>query len=218
MIKNILCLDAFEELKRIQNLYIEDKANYDQVQNASIIYEARNSDYVKYREIEAKINYLHRIEEESGKELYLISDRGYDEIMGPHSKRRNVIMTILFLISIIIINIEYYKVEKEAHVYILRRSYCRWKSDYLWTVLLIKSINICVSFALIKIIEYGSAFKIYGFPYLDAPLKSLTFMEKSTFNISIISYLVGKNLVILFVFLLLNLILSLYFEKKFKKI
>ena len=149
-------------------------------------------------EYKVKVNYLQDLKEESNIDGYMISDRGYEQIYGDYSKQRELILILALTAGIMLIISECISMEYRTGMEDIVRSYKRGRS---W--LFIRKITACLVFTVVLfVLVYGIDFynlnRLYGFPYLNAPVQSLTFMNSCIYKVSILGWL-GIRLAVRFI-------------------
>lgn len=146
-------------------------------------------------EFKDKLEYLERIETDYGVDGYLISDRGYEEIFGQYSVLRELILLLIYVTGVMLIVSECVIMEYRTGMeYILR------SSKHGRERLVLRKIISCVLLTvMVFIIVYGIDFimlaQLYGFPYLQAPLMSLTFMEGVSVTYTIMDWIILRLLI-----------------------
>lgn len=141
------------------------------------------------KEYQAKQQQHRTIQEEKGIEIYAMSDRGYNEIMGPNSKLREVVTGVILIVLSILFASQSFGFESQAHTKPLLKSAGRG-IVWLWRRKMICIFSI-VGVTLIAFYgaDYLSLFQKYQTPYLEAPIQSLTFLASSTAHMSILQFL-----------------------------
>lgn len=182
-------------------------------------YEQQELGYIS--EFMNKQNYIERIQTESGKQCWMISDRGYEEIFGQYCLQREKILLIALCISIMLIISEGFTMEYRTGMSIMLRSSAKGR---IWLNIrkIIACVLVTVAIALITyIIDLWNLYHIYGMPYLDAPLLSLTFMENvswiTRFNMTIRDWLIIRGvfrLVIALITMIVAIIMSRIIGRK----
>ena len=130
------------------------------------------------------------LQEQRGIYIYAMSNRGYNEILGPNSRLREIMIGVLVIALCVIIAAQVYGVEKQAHTNPLLKSTARgivwvWKKKLLciWGIV---GILLCIFLGgnLIHLLQN------YHTPYLQAPIQSLTFYAEETAHISILQMMI----------------------------
>ena len=151
-----------------------------QINSTVSIYASR---YAAVREFEQKREYLDTLKEETGIDGYMMSDRGYEEIFGKYGKAREIVLLMALLASVVLIVSENIGIETSTGTkYIVNAA--SGKNT-------VKIKRIAASLALCIVLY----FIVYGMPYTEAPLMSLTFMRDCGLNISIGTFIVIRLIV-----------------------
>lgn len=130
----------------------------------------------KLKEFIAKQAYIDELSE-SGISAWMISDRGYEEIFGEKSDQRELIILIALVTGVMFIVSESVSMEYRNGMNEIIRSGKRGRK---W--ILAQKIIACTIFVIgLTVVVYGidlmNMVRIYGMPYTEAPLISLTFMK-----------------------------------------
>lgn len=170
--------------KEIQIQYENGEASDEQYVEAS-----NNVDYQQMilqgmADYSNKLSYLERIEGEYGVHGYLMSDRGYEMLIGEKSYSREFILLLILAIGVMIINNESFAMEYRTGMNTIIHSAKNGRKTFL----IRKVITGLVSSSLLTILVYAvDAIKMihyYDFMFINAPTVSLTFMgENPTFII-----------------------------------
>lgn len=131
------------------------------------------------QEYQSKLSYAEQIRETTGQEIWLVSDRGYEEIFGKYSRQREFILILALVTAIMIIVSESIAMEYRTGMYQIvhsapngRAAVMRWKI----TACVVLTIGLT---AAVYGIDIWNLHHIYGMPYLAAPALSLTFLENA---------------------------------------
>ena len=131
------------------------------------------------QEYQSKLSYAEQIRETTGQEIWLVSDRGYEEIFGKYSRQREFILILALVTAIMIIVSESIAMEYRTGMYQIvhsapngRAAVMRWKI----TACVVLTIGLM---AAVYGIDIWNLHHIYGMPYLAAPALSLTFLENA---------------------------------------
>lgn len=159
----------------------------------------RVSEFMKKQE------YLQEINEKYGVDGYMISDRGYEEIFGKYSIIRETVLFLALAAAIILIVAENIVLEYRTGMnYIINAS----RHGRCWIQIhraLTGAVLTIILFCFIYGMDMYTMYTMYGMPYLEAPLMSLTFMEgcNPSFTIGqwIIIRLVKRFVVILQIYI-----------------
>ena len=136
------------------------------------------------QEFADKLEYLDGVKEQYGVDAWLISERGYAEIIGSNSVVRETIILITLVAVIMLMAQENIEIEYTTGVeYILNSSVNGRKSRKIkkYISLIIFALVLCV---VTYGIEYYCMYHRYGMPYMHAPSLSL----------QVISYKLGKGI------------------------
>lgn len=141
------------------------------------------------KEYHAKQEQQRTVQEEKGIAIYAMSDRGYNEIMGPNSKLREVVTGVILIMLSVLFASQTFGFEGQAHTKPLLKSAGRGIA-WLWRRKIICIFSI-VGVTLIAFLgaQYLALFQRYQTPYLEAPIQSLTFLAGSTMHLSILQFL-----------------------------
>lgn len=151
-------------------------------------YEKNNLAFVS--EFNQKKNYLEELKKEKNIDGYMMSDRGYEQIIGRYGKNREIIVLLIVLITIVIVvsdNISYEYtsgMNKIIHSAYKGRGWIYWRKIY--AIYLLISVFFIVIYGIKSLILNN----YYGCPYLDAPIQSLSFMKECTWKISILQWMI----------------------------
>ncbi len=182
----------------IQNYVDEKVADYqqalDNLEQAGVLYENGEIDLKDYTKVanalqyqkmslstiteyQSKLSYAQHIKEDYSKDIWLVSDRGYEEIFGEYSVQRELILILALVTTIMIIVSECIAMEYRTGMHSMiysaangRRSVLIWKIS----ACIILTVGLT---AIVYGIDYFNLYKYYGMPYLSAPAISLTFLE-----------------------------------------
>lgn len=141
-------------------------------------------------EFSEKINYLENIQQNYGIEGFLISDRGYEEIFGQYGNQRELILLLSLVIGIMIIISETISMEHRTGMEIIVRSCEKGRQWIFFRKIIACMLFTTILFILVYGIDFWNLYHIYGMPYLNAPVMSLTFMEGCKFHVSILTWIV----------------------------
>ena len=123
-----------------------------------------------------KIEYIGHIKDDYGTQAWFISDRGYEVILGDKGLYRRIMITLALISGIMIISAGSERIEYKSGMILLERS----SADGRRKIVRDKYIaNIILTVALAVMIHGMELIwlkNIYGMPYLNAPVVSLTFM------------------------------------------
>jgi hypothetical protein len=129
------------------------------------------------KEFIEKDEYIQHIEEDDQANAWMISDRGYEQILGQYGKQREFIILMALVIGIMLIISESVVMEYRTGMEYVVRTGSRGRS---WRMK--RKIAACILFtisltAIVYVIDLWNMKHIYGLPYLNAPAISLRFLE-----------------------------------------
>ncbi len=152
------------------------------------------------REFYKKIKLRQQLEEENNISIYMISDRGYNEIIGNNSVFRETVMMFVLIGVSVIVSSHIFYIEKKAHMERLLRSSSRG-IVWIWKRKIICGLAfMCLFFLGLYGGNLCALVTTYHLPYTEAPIQSLTFLSENKVEITIGSYLA---LTILFKFIII---------------
>lgn len=128
------------------------------------------------QEYKDKIEYIGHVREVYNRQAWMISDRGYEVILGGRGMYRRIMIMLTLICGIMMISSESGSLEYRSGMILLEKSsaYGRKKirkNQYIANVWFTMFIS-----AAIYAIEFIYMRRTYGMPYLNAPLISLTFI------------------------------------------
>lgn len=135
------------------------------------------------QEYQEKLTYAERIKEEYGIDIWLMSDRGYEEIFGQYSSQREIILLIGLITAIMLIISECISMEYRRGMNMIVHSAKRGRGFFMCNKLIaciIVTLGLTIA---VYGIDYWNLYKIYGMPYLSAPAISLTFLEGTSMKL-----------------------------------
>ena len=175
-------LDSFQQengelVKQLEEIEVNTD-NYEETLSKSMQLEAKINENEKLmKEFNTILKYKDRIKTEYGVDTYIMSDRGYDEIIGNNSIIREVGITLaLIIISVVLASGFFLEERKSEVVKLLVSSKFGLKKIYSKKLFII-SLIIIIYYLVITLVDILYLNKFYGFKFLSAPLISLTFME-----------------------------------------
>lgn len=128
------------------------------------------------QEYSDKIEYIGHIKEDYGTQAWFISDRGYEVILGDKGLYRRIMITLALISGIMIISAGSERIEYKSGMILLERS----SADGRKKIVRDKYIANIILTAALAVMIHGMELiwlrNIYGMPYLNAPIVSLTFM------------------------------------------
>lgn len=127
-------------------------------------------------EYDSVVNRRQFIKEQTGISVYMMSDRGYNEVIGNNSLFREAGIMMLLSLLVGILGAGYFLEEKQSGVCKLfscsksgiRKIYIKKLQIIIGTVIVLIALFIAVDFIILN--------NIYGFKFLEAPILSLSFM------------------------------------------
>ena len=123
-----------------------------------------------------KIEYIGHIKDDYGTQAWFISDRGYEVILGDKGLYRRIMITLALISGIMIISAGSERIEYKSGMILLERS----SADGRRKIVRDKYIANIILTAALAVVIHGMELiwlrNIYGMPYLNAPVVSLTFM------------------------------------------
>lgn len=135
------------------------------------------------QEYQEKISYAERIKEEYDVDIWLVSDRGYEEIFGQYSSQRELILLIALVTAVMLIISECIAMEYRTGMNMIVHSAGRGRGFFMCQKIIacvLVTIGLTVA---VYGIDYWNLYKIYGMPYLSAPAVSLTFLEGTSMKL-----------------------------------
>lgn len=124
-----------------------------------------------------QIEYVRGVKEEYGIDAYVMSQRGYDQILGDKGTARRLLIYIILGFGVVLIAEAENSIEYKNGMNMLIGSSKRGRS---WERT-VKACAVCVlagvSAFLLYMVEMWIMYKAYGMPYMSAPLISLGFMN-----------------------------------------
>lgn len=136
------------------------------------------------QEYQEKLSYAEHIRETNQKEIWLISDRGYEEIFGKYGQQREFILLLALVTAVMLIVSESIAMEYRTGMYQMIHSSVNGR-----ILVMIWKVSSCILLTvgltvLVYGIDYFNLYQSYGMPYLSAPALSLTFLENTWLNLA----------------------------------
>lgn len=186
--------EATIKLKETGELYNEGKAELSEVMAASAQVEYCSGRNSEFTEMKNKIIYLEEIKEEKNINGWMISDRGYEQIIGDESEARELILLLILVIGIyLVVNeaimLEYNSGMKAVTGYTVKGR--KWLGIRKIVGGLVITI---IMFVVVYAIDFTFLYKSYGMPYLNAPVQSLTFMRDCGLRVTIRSWMIIQTI------------------------
>lgn len=169
-----------------------------------------------YEEFETKAAYLNHIEQEYHVKGYMISDRGYEQIFGKYSGKREFVMMMILIAGINLILSKIFLIEYQTGMRTIIKSAAkgrRWTVHKKLAAAFLLTIGL---YLLVYGIDFAELIKNYGLPYLHAPLISLTFMETVHLPVSILTWIMIRQfarIFICFIVMAIAVVLSDFFGR-----
>lgn len=124
-----------------------------------------------------RIEYVEGVKEQYGVDAYVMSQRGYDQILGEKATTRRLLIFIVLGFGIVLIAETENSIEYKSGMNMIIGSS---KKGRRWGKT-VKAFAVCLIVAIMAFITYTSEmvimYKSYGMPYIDAPLISLSYMD-----------------------------------------
>lgn len=128
------------------------------------------------REYSDKIEYIGHIEDDYNTNAWFISDRGYEVILGDKGLYRRIMITLAIISGIMIISAGSERIEYKSGMILLERSSAEGRKKIVRDKYIANIILTAALMVAIHGMELIWMRNIYGMPYLNAPVVSLTFM------------------------------------------
>lgn len=194
-----------ESKNEYQSVYARQQEKYDEYRNGiislddmhgiNVELQSAKTQYSYWREFEEKGEYLAHISDTYKIDGYMMSDRGYESVIGTYSYNRERIIFAVILISILIVYSQIIKLNNKSRVYLLINASNMGYKKILVNYLIIGLILTLLITALIYGIEWIILSNAYSLPYMKAPLMSLTFMEGNAMSRTIEGYIIKKYMI-----------------------
>lgn len=170
---------------------------------ASLAFTAVQTEYRAVSEYVNKLAYLEELEANTGIHGYMMSDRGYEEILGKHAWTREFILLLCLSCVVVLLLSETFHMEYGSRMYHLMRSTENGRGWVFTRKCIAGMIAVSALFVLTYSIDFFYWIHYYGLPYLTAPVQSLYAMEQYPFELTILGYLLLRWL-LLYVFVVMN--------------
>lgn len=194
-----------ESKNEYQSVYTRQQEKYDEYRNGiislddmhgiNVELQSAKTQYSYWREFEEKEEYLVHISDTYKIDGYMMSDRGYESVIGIYSYNRERIIFAVILISILIVYSQIIKLHNKSRVYLLINASDMGYKKILVNYLIIGLMLTLLITALIYGIEWIILSNVYSLPYMKAPLMSLTFMEGNAMSRTIEGYIIKWYLI-----------------------
>lgn len=142
-----------------------------------------------YSEIYTKLSYLEELNASNGINGYMMSDRGYEELLGKYGISREIKILFCLSCAVILILSEGFRREYETKMASLLYMSANGRAKLFAKKMAAGIIVVSFLFVLTYGTDWFYLVKFYDFPYMDAPVQSLTFMRSCTLNINIMDYI-----------------------------
>ncbi len=156
-----------------------------------------SAEYSSMSEYSEKLDYLDELKTSAGAEGWLISDRGWQEIIGQNGYNRELILLIILSAGVMLIISEGISIEYRTGMYFMINAAAKGRKPLKIRKACAGIIFTVILFLIVYGIDLIFMWKYYGMPYLDAPLCSLTFvgdmLGKGIYKLSLAQYIV-KNI------------------------
>ena len=163
-------LEKYSELMNSGDADVADYVSMKQKQQ-QIVNELKTA-----QEYEDKIQYIENVQKSYGRQAWMISDRGYEVILGEKGLYRRIMIILALLCGIMLISSDGESLEYKSGMILLERSSAYGRKNikrnkYVANALFTFSITVAM-----YSIEYILMKKTYGMPFINAPVISLTFV------------------------------------------
>lgn len=149
-----------------------------------------------YSEIYTKLSYLDELKASSGINGYMMSDRGYEELIGKYGESREIKILFCLSCAVILILSEGFRREYETKMAALLYMSANGRAKLFVEKMAAGLVVTLFLFVLTYVIDWFYLVRFYDFQYMDAPVQSLTFMRNCTLNINIMDYIVLQFIMI----------------------
>lgn len=177
--------NLMEEYQKAQQQMEETQARYDagEIEQSQYIQAVGAVQYQagvisRLREYQEKINYMQELKDSNGIKGWLISDRGYEEIFGQYAKQRELILILILVTGVMFVISESISMEyRTGMAYIIKSC----PNGRKWVTIRKVAASVLFTVGLMSVvycIDYWNLSRIYGLPYLQAPVMSLGFMKE----------------------------------------
>lgn len=208
--------DAVSKYQAVSEKFNAKEVDLSEAMSAynEVKYQQTNLDY--YTEYTEKLEYLEELENTRNIRGCLMSDRGYEQLIGKQGNRRELVLLVIFVAGIVIINSQNRKMEIKTGMRSIVRASVKGRT---W-ISVRRAIADGVLIILLYLYIYGLEFAIFvkrigiELSYINAPIQSLTFMEDYALRISIAQYIIIKLLIYLLIGVLAAIITRIDFKKK----
>lgn len=186
---NTRLLEAQQKQQQLSQENMGAAFEWEKYENAGYELYALQMESRAISEYVTKLDELKQLEIETGIHGYLMSDRGYDEIIGIYSQKRELILLLCLSCVLVLIISEGFRSEYETGMFHLMHAAANGRKWIFWK----KCAAGIITATGLFIVTYGIDFlfwlRYYGLPYLEAPVQSLSFMAEYGPEISVGAYL-----------------------------
>lgn len=179
-------------------------------------YKMESENLSKWTEFINKISYIKQIKQDKDMDCYLISDRGYEQIIGKSSYKREGFVFGILIIAVFLINLGTFWIEKSSGMNNIIGSVRRRDSWLDARKLAAAFIVTVIMFIVTYFIEYNFLARYYGMPYLNAPVQSLSFMSDINIRVTISGW-IAITLAVKFIACMVSMGLSFLISKFFSR-
>ena len=182
-------LKAMEEFRAAYEKYVNEEITLQEYSSYNSMLTLAKDENAKWSEFRSKRAYLESIKEEYDIDGYMMSDRGYESIIGRFSKLREFMLLIIALVCVVVITFEYRRMESNTGMDKMLGASVNGRQ---WLTIRRFLTGLLLT-ALLCLIVYGTdifvLYRSYGFVYSEAPVMSLTFMKGCRYRVSIAAYI-----------------------------
>ena len=182
-------LKAMEEFRAAYEKYVNEEITLQEYSSYNSMLTLAKDENAKWSEFRSKRAYLESVKEEYDIDGYMMSDRGYESIIGRFSKLREFMLLIIALVCVVVITFEYRRMESNTG---MDKMLCASVNGRQWLTIRRFLTGLLLT-ALLCLIVYGTdifvLYRSYGFVYSEAPVMSLTFMKGCRYRVSIAAYI-----------------------------
>lgn len=206
---NTRLLEAQQKQQQLSSASMGTEFDWEKYENAGYELYAVQMESRAIAEFVTKLENLKQLEADTGIHGYMMSDRGYDEIIGVYSQKRELILLLCLSCVIVLLLSEGFRAEYETGMYRLMHAAVNGRN---WIFIRKCTAGILITTGLF-VITYGIDFmfwlRYYGLPYLEAPVQSLSFMADYGLRLSVGGFLLLRGLLwYLFVILITVMVMA----------
>lgn len=208
--------EAVDKYQAVLEKFNAKEADLSEVMSAynEVNYQRSSREY--YNEYTEKMEYLNELKDTKNIQGFLMSDRGYEQLIGKQGNRRELVLLAIFVAGIVIINSQNRKMEIKTGMRSIVRASVRGRT---W-ISVRRAIADAVLILILYLYIYGLEFVVFikrigiELSYINAPVQSLTFMEDYALRISIAQYITIKLIINLAIGIFAAIITRIDFKKK----